>query len=105
MFQLTAEEATALRSQIVILKPGRGRHRKFLPYAFTKEGVAMLSSVLHSDRAVDANIAIMRTFVRLREIIISHMDLSRKLAALEKKYDEQFQVVFDAIRQLMAPPS
>jgi phage regulator Rha-like protein len=98
MFQLSAEESTALRSQIVTLKGGRGQHRKYLPYVFTEQGVAMLSSVLRSERAVQVNIEIMRAFVRLREMIATHKDLARKLEALEKKYDAQFRVVFDAIR-------
>jgi hypothetical protein len=75
------------------------------PYAFTEQGVAMLSSVLNSERAIGVNIAIMRAFVRLREILASHKDLARKLNELEQKYDRQFSVVFDAIRQLMAPTS
>jgi len=102
MFQLTREEAeVALRSQIVILK--RGEHRKFLPFAFTEQGIAMLSSVLHSERAVQVNIAIMRAFVKLREMMASHRDLAAKLDALEQKYDAHFRVVFDAIRNLMEP--
>ena len=105
MFQLTAEEAALLRSQFVILKTGRGKHRKFLPYAFTEQGVAMLSSVLHSDRAIGVNIEIMRAFVRLRKMLASNADLAGKLAELEKKYDAQFKVVFDAIRELMTPTS
>jgi len=104
MFQLTRDENAALRSQTVILKNGRGRHRKYLPYVFTEQGVAMLSSVLRSARAVQVNIAIMRAFVNLREMLSTHKDLARKLAAMEKKYDAQFKVVFDAIRQLMIPP-
>ena len=104
MFQLTEEEATRLRSQIVTLKTGRGRHRKYLPYAFTEQGVAMLSSVLRSPRAVQVNIEIMRAFVRLRQMLQTNADLARKLAALEKKYDAQFKVVFDAIRELMTSP-
>lgn len=103
LFQLTAEEAELLRSQIVILKTGRGRHRKYRAYAFTEQGVAMLSSVLRSPRAVMVNIEIMRAFVRLRRMLQADGDLARKLDALEKKYDAQFRVVFDAIRQLMAP--
>jgi len=103
MFQLTKEEES-LRSQIVTLKKGRGHHRKYLPYAFTEQGVAMLSSVLNSERAVQVNIAIMRAFVKLREMIASHKDLAKQLNALEKKYDAQFKVVFDAIRKLMTPP-
>ena len=104
MLQLTAEEVQSLRSQFVTLKTGRGQHRKYLPYAFTEQGVAMLSTVLNSDRAIDVNIAIMRAFVRLREILSTHKDLARKLNDLEKKYDENFRVVFEAIRQLMTPP-
>ena len=121
MFQLTRAEAEGLRLQIgtsnqsVALgipglrfqtetsKTKRGG-RRYLPYAFTEQGVAMLSSVLRSKRAVHVNIAIMRTFVRLREMLLSNADLARKLAALEKKYDAQFKVVFDAIRELMTPP-
>jgi hypothetical protein len=104
MFQLTAEEDAALRLQFVTLKRGRGAHRKYLPYAFTQEGVAMLSSVLRSPRAVQVNIEIMRAFVRLRRMMATHKDLARKLDALERKYDAQFKVVFDAIRKLMGPP-
>lgn len=115
MFRLTPEEAVgvqsqttpstnsagASRSQSVILK--RGRNIKYPPYAFTEQGVAMLSSVLRSKRAVQVNIEIMRAFVRIRQWLASNEDLARKLATLEKKYDSQFKVVFDAIRQLMAP--
>jgi hypothetical protein len=104
MIQLTAEEAVRLRSQIVTLKTGRGKHRKYLPYAFTEQGVAMLSSILRSRRAALVNIEIMRAFVRLRQMLASNVDLARKLATLEKKYDAQFKVVFDAIRELMTPP-
>ncbi|MEK6592761.1 MAG: ORF6N domain-containing protein [Pseudomonadota bacterium] len=103
MFQLTAEESARLRSQIVTLKTGRGQHRKYLPYAFTEQGVSMLSSVLRSKRAVMVNVEIMRAFVRLRQMLASNVALARKLAALEKKYDAQFKVVFDAIRELMTP--
>ena len=94
----------ALRSQIVTLDAGRGRHRKYRPHAFTEQGVAMLSSVLRSRRAVRVNIDIMRTFVQLRRMLGVNEELARKLAALERKYDGQFQVVFEAIRELMAPP-
>jgi hypothetical protein len=104
MFQLTVEEVAGLRSQFVTLKTGRGRHRKYQPYAFTEQGVAMLSSVLRSQRAIRVNIEIMRAFVRLRQMLASNAELARKLAALEKKYDAQFKVVFDAIRELMTPP-
>jgi hypothetical protein len=103
MFQLSQEEARFLTSQIVISKRGRGG-RRHLPYVFTEQGVAMLSSVLNSSKAIQVNIEIIRAFVRLRQLIATHKDLARKLDALEKKYDSQFRVVFDAIRQLMAPP-
>jgi hypothetical protein len=103
MFQLTVDEARFLRSQIVTLKTGKGQHRKFLPYVFTEQGVAMLSSVLKSERAVQVNVTIMRTFVKIRSPLGSHADLIRRLDELEKKYDKQFAVVFEAIRQLVAP--
>ena len=102
MFQLTKQEVNDLRSQIVTSKRGG---RRYLPYAFSEQGVAMLSSVLHSERAVIVNIEIMRAFVRLRQILASNAELARKLAELEKKYDAQFKVVFDAIRKLMEPPA
>ena len=102
MFQLTLEEMQLLRSQVVTAEPGRGG-RRTPPYASTEQGVAMLSSVLRSPRAVRVNIEIMRAFVRLREMLASHADLAQKLAQLEAKYDRQFKVVFDAIRELMAP--
>jgi hypothetical protein len=102
MFQLTIEEFANLKSQIVT--SSWGGIRRATPYAFTEQGVAMLSSVLNSPRAVQVNIQIVRTFVNLRRMLASNEDLARKLAALEKKYDTQFNVVFDAIRQLMAPP-
>ena len=109
MFQLTHQEGKSwwtevmdrrLRSQNVTLK--RGQHMKYRPYAFTEHGILMLSSVLNSERAIQVNIAIMRAFVRLRKMVASHVELARKLEALEKKYDAQFKVVFEAIRQLMA---
>jgi hypothetical protein len=104
MFQLTTEEAGALRFQIGISKTeGRGG-RRYLPYVFTEQGVAMLSTVLNSERAVKVNIEIMRTFVKLRQMLASNAELARKLEVLEKKYDAQFKVVFAAIRQLMSPP-
>ena len=104
MFQLTAEEAEDLRFQIGTSKPAGRGGRRYLPNAFTEQGVAMLSSVLRSQRAVQVNIAIMRAFVRLREMLSSHKDLARRLDELERNYDEKFRVVFEAIRQLMAPP-
>ena len=102
MFQLNAEEYGNLKSQIVTSSWGGARRAR--PYAFTEQGVAMLSSVLKSPRAVQVNIAIMRAFVKLREILASHQDLARKLDSIERKYDAQFKVVFDAIRELMQPP-
>jgi hypothetical protein len=101
MFQLTKEEFANLKSQFVI--SSWGGLRRAYPYAFTEQGVAMLSSVLNSPRAIKVNIEIMRAFVRLRRMLASHAGLARKLDALEKKYDSQFKVVFEAIRQLMAP--
>lgn len=103
MFQLSFEEAKSfLRFQAGTSKIGSGG-RRYIPYAFTEQGVAMLSGILKSPRAVQVNIAIMRAFVRLREIIATHKDLARKLDELEEKYDYQFKVVFDAIRKLMEP--
>jgi len=101
MFQLSSEEFDRLRSQFVTSSWGG---RRYPPYAFTEQGVAMLSSVLHSDRAIHVNVEIMRTFVRLRQMLASNVELARKLASLERKYDAQFKVVFDAIRELMTPP-
>jgi hypothetical protein len=101
MFQMENQDVINLRSQSVTSSLSYGG-RRYLPFAFTEQGVAMLSSVLHSDRAIEVNILIMRAFVKLREMIASHKDLARKLNELEKKYDGQFQIVFEAIRQLMA---
>jgi hypothetical protein len=101
MYQLSQEEFESLRSHFATLNKGRGKHRKYTPYVFTEQGIAMLSSVLNSDRAIAVNIQIMRTFVKLREMMSSHKDLARKLSALEKKYDGQFQIVFEAIKQLI----
>jgi hypothetical protein len=103
MFRLTASETERLRSQIVTSNVGRGG-RRYVPYAFTEQGVAMLSSVLRSPRAVQVNVTIMRTFVRLRRWLGANEALARRLEALEKRYDAQFKVVFDAIRELMMPP-
>ena len=96
MFQLTKQEWESLRSQIVISRGSGGR--RYPPYAFTEQGVAMLSSVLRSERAVQVNIEIMRPFVRLRQILASNETLARRLAELEQRYDAKFRVVFDAIR-------
>jgi hypothetical protein len=119
MFRLTAEEAAASRSQLVTLNGApeapdenkarratpRGANVKYLPYAFTEQGVSMLSSVLRSPRAVQVNIEIMRTFVQLRQALAGHEELSRKLDALEARHDREFGAVFEALRQLMAPPA
>jgi hypothetical protein len=101
MFLFTEQEFNNLRSQSVTSSWGG---RRYPPYAFTEQGVAMLSSVLRSERAVHVNIEIMRAFVRLRQLLATNTELARKLAALEMKYDAQFKVVFDAIRELMTPP-
>ena len=105
MFQLTNQELIDLRCQIGISSSVTHRGRRTTPYAFTQEGVAMLSSVLSGDRAIQVNILIMRVFVNLRDLVISHKDLSGKLELLETKYDQQFQVVFDAIREMMSERS
>jgi hypothetical protein len=103
MFQLSADEAAVLRSQIVTLKDRRGAHRKYRPFAFTEQGIAMLSGVLRSPRAVLVNIEIMRVFVHLRELLQSNADLARRVNELERTSDRRFRVVFEAIRGLMAP--
>jgi len=103
MFQLTNDEFEGLKSQFVTSSWGGLRRAR--PYAFTEQGVAMLSSVLRSQRAVEVNIAIMRTFVQLRRLMDGNRELARKIEALEKKYDEQFSVVFAAIKELIAPPA
>ena len=102
MFQLKKQEFDNLRFHFGTSSQWGGR--RYHPYAFTEHGVAMLSSVLNSPRAVRVNIEIIRAFVRLRQLLKSHADLARKLAKMEKRYDDQFRVVFEAIRQLMAPP-
>ncbi|MEW6101858.1 MAG: ORF6N domain-containing protein [Candidatus Omnitrophota bacterium] len=111
MFKLTKEEVNRLRSQFVTLNSRsqiatlkRGKNIKYLPYVFTEQGVAMLSSVLNSQRAIKVNIQIMRTFVQIRKMLLTNTDLRRKIEAMEKKYDKQFAVVFEAIRQLLEPP-
>ena len=104
MFQLTEDEAEALRFQIGTSNKGRGG-RRYLPYVFTEQGVAMLSTVLNSERAIVVNIEIMRAFVKLRQLLASNTDLARRLDELESKYDKQFKIVFVAIRQLMAKPA
>lgn len=101
MFQLSKKEFDNLKSQIVTSSWGGMRSA---PYAFTEQGVAMLSSVLNSDRAIEVNILIMRAFVKLREMLSTHKDLAKKLEEMEKKYDDRFKAIFDAIRKLMKPP-
>lgn len=109
MFRLTWDDVERSRSQIVTLneaaaRRSRGSNVKYLPYAFTEQGVAMLSSVLKGRRAAQANVEIMRAFVRLRALIGHNRELARRIDLLESKYDRQFKVVFDAIRELMTPP-
>jgi len=101
MFELSEGEETLLRSQIATLE-GKGRHSKYLSFAFTEQGVAMLSSVLNSERAVQVNIQIMRTFTRLRQMLTNHEDLRQKVEDMESRYDEQFRVIFEAIKQLIS---
>lgn len=107
MFQLNEDEHTSLRSQIATLKQSRGRHRKYLPYAFTEQGISMLSSVLNSEQAIQVNVAIMRTFVNIRKAMLTHKDLASKLRQLEKKnaeQDKQIYTIFEAIKSLMEVP-
>ena len=101
MFELKKEEYDSLRSQNVTLENGRGKYSKYLPFAFTEQGVAMLSSVLKSPKAVEVNISIMRVFVFIRQYALSHKDLTEKLVELENKYDIQFLDVYDALKFLM----
>ena len=103
MFQLSTKDLQSLRFQSGTSKQGRGG-RRYAPYAFTEQGVAMLSSVLRSSRAVQVNVAIMRTFVRLREMLTTHEELRRKIDAMEKRYDARFQPIFDTIRQMLETP-
>ena len=103
MFRLTKDEADSLILQFAISKKGRGGRRK-LPYVFTEQGVAMLSSVLNSKRAIHVNIEIMRAFARIRELILSHKELQNRIDEMEKKYDKNFAVVFEALRKLLDPP-
>jgi hypothetical protein len=103
MFQLTEDEYRSLRSQIATSKNGRGG-RRYLPNVFTEQGVAMLSGVLTSDVAIETNIHIMRAFVQVKRLGMTILDIRRKIDGMEKKYDQHFKIVFDAIRQLIAPP-
>ena len=102
MFQLTKEEYNSLRSQIVTLdEKGRGKHSKYLPFAFTEQGVSMLSSVLRSDVAIEISISIVRAFVQLRQLALSHSEISQKLNEIENKYDNQFKSIYDALDYLL----
>jgi len=101
MFQVTKDEMESLKFQFGISKTSGRGGRRYLPYVFTEQGVAMLSGILHSQRAVHVNIAIMRTFVKLRELLVNHKDLKKQIEAMEEKYDQQFQIVFEAIKQLL----
>jgi hypothetical protein len=101
LFELSKEEWDSLRSQIVTLERGRGKYSKYPPFAFTEQGVAMLSGILNSKRAIETNIAIMRTFVALRRIMQSNKELAEKIRQLERKYDQRFKIVFDTIQQLI----
>ncbi len=102
MFELTKEEFDSLRSQIVTLKnTGRGQHSKYLPYAFTEQGVSMLSSVLNSEKAIEVNIAIIRTFVLIRQHALNYKDLQQKLQMLEKKYNKNFKEIYHALNLLI----
>ncbi len=102
--QTVTSSEEVLRSQTVTLENGRGKHRKYLPYVFTEPGVAMLSSILRSERTVQINVEIMRAFVRLRQMLVSNKELEQQSRDLELKYDKQFRMVFDALHQLMTPP-
>ena len=102
LFELNHQELANLRCQFGTSSSGRWGGTRYAPYAFTEQGIAMLSSVLRSPRAVQVNIAIMRAFVQLRRVLATHADLARKLAALERRYDDQFKAVFEAIRALMS---
>jgi len=109
MFQLTWEEVQSLRSHFATLNnlekssSKRGKHIKYLPFAFTEQGVAMLSSVLNSDRAIMVNIQIMRTFTQMRQMMLSYKELKEKIEKIESKYDKRFRIVFQALKQLLEP--
>ena len=104
MFQLSREEFKDWRCQFVTSNSRDKMGLRYLPYAFSEPGVAMLSSVLNSKRAIQVNIQIIRTFIKLREMLLTHVELKRKIEAMERKYDQQFKVVFEAIRKLLEPP-
>ena len=107
MFRLTHDKSNSLRSQIVILKTGRGQHSKFLPFVFTEQGVAMLSSVLNSETAIRVNIQIIRVFTRMRQMLLTHKDILLQLEKMERKltgHDEDIQLIFKYLKQLLNPP-
>lgn len=104
MFQLTNEEFENLRSQFVTSSSGGYGGRRYLPYVFTEHGALMAANILNSDRAVEASVAVVRVFVKLRQLLQSNQELAKKVEALESKYDQNFKIVFDAIRKLMLPP-
>jgi hypothetical protein len=101
LFELTKEEYNSLRSQIVMLETGKGKHSKYLPFAFTEQGVAMLAIVINSSKAIEVNIAIVKAFVFLRQYALTHKDLTNKLKELESKYNKQFKDVYEAINYLL----
>jgi hypothetical protein len=100
MFQIAKEEAEGLRSQIVTLKSGRGQHRKYLPYAFTEHGAIMAASILNSIRAIEVSVHVVRTFVKLREVVASHAEIARKVERLERKTDSHEQVIVGILNKL-----
>jgi ORF6N domain len=107
VFQLTPDEAHSLRSQNATLKPGRGQHRKYVPYVFTEHGAIMAATLLNSPRAIDVSVFVVRAFVKLRQFVSNHKELAARLDELERKvggHDDTIQQLLDAIRQLMAPP-
>ncbi len=101
MFQLDTDKYKSLRSHFATLETGRGKHRKYMPYVFTEHGILMLSSVLNSERAIQVNIQIMRTFSKLRNMLSTHEELKKKIESMENKYDSQFRIVFDVIKELI----
>lgn len=105
MFKLSKQEFRNWRCQFVTSNSADKMGLRYPPYAFTEPGVAMLSSVLNSNRAIHVNIQIIRTFIKLRQLLLTHVELRRKIEAMERKYDQQFRVVFEAIRKLLEPPS
>lgn len=101
LFQVNNDEYDSLRSHFATIESGRGRHRKYMPFVFTEHGILMLSSVINSDKAIQVNIQIMRTFTTLRRMLSTHEELKKKIEAMERKYDSQFRIIFDAIKKLI----